>query len=184
MSSLTLVGLSGALRLASTNTKLMHEAAARFEPAQFIAGDLRLPLYDGDLEESEGIPEAVQRLADQIASADAVIVVTPEYNKALSGVMKNALDWVSRVDGNPWAGKPVAVMSAAAGRTGGERAQSTLREALQPFQPRFVLGPDVALAQSSSQFDEQGALINERTADSLTALMAKLRAEAERVKTA
>ncbi|PYG29191.1 NADPH-dependent FMN reductase [Pelagimonas varians] len=184
MSNLTLVGLSGALRSASTNTKLMNQAAARFDPAQFIVGNLRLPLYDGDLEAEQGIPEEVQLLADQIQAADAVIVVTPEYNKALSGVLKNALDWVSRVDGNPWAGKPVAVMSAAAGRTGGERAQSTLREALQPFQPRFVLGPDVALAQSFSQFDEQGALTNERTAESLDSLMVKLRAEAERLKSA
>lgn len=182
MSNLTLVGLSGALRSASTNTKLMNEAAARFAPAQFIAGNLRLPLYDGDLEAAEGIPAEVQLLADQIASADALIVVTPEYNKALSGVLKNALDWVSRVEGNPWAGKPVAVMSAAAGRTGGERAQSTLREALQPFQPRLVLGPDVALAQSFGAFDADGKLTNEQTAENLDALMAKLRAEAELVK--
>jgi chromate reductase len=70
-----------------------------------------------------GIPAEVQELADQIAAADAVIIAGPEYNKALSGVLKNALDWVSRTKGNPWRDKPVAIMSATGGRAGGERTQ-------------------------------------------------------------
>lgn len=114
----TLLGISGALRKDSTNTKLIRQAARIFAPESFIEADLHLPLYDGDLEQAEGIPAHVQTLADQIANADAVIISTPEYNKALSGVLKNALDWVSRTDGSPWNGKPLAIMSAADGRAG------------------------------------------------------------------
>ena len=116
-----LLGLSGSLRSGGTNTKLVHAAAASFG-GDFQMGNLRLPLYDGDLEEESGIPESVQTLADQIAGAKAVVISTPEYNKSISGVLKNALDWVSRAEGSPWHGKPVAIMSAPAGRAGGERA--------------------------------------------------------------
>lgn len=99
----------------------MMEAKAAFDPATFVEADLRFPLYDGDLEARDGIPTAVQTLSDQIAQADAVVIASPEYNKSISGVLKNALDWVSRTDGNPWRDKPLAIVSATAGRAGGER---------------------------------------------------------------
>ena len=99
----------------------------------FTQANLDLPLYDGDAETAGGIPADVQLLADHITAADAVIISTPEYNSALSGVLKNALDWISRVQGNPWRDKPVAIMSAAAGRAGGARALSSLRLCLAPF---------------------------------------------------
>lgn len=181
MTDLILTGLCGSLRAASTNRLLMQEAARLFAPTQFHDADLRLPLYDGDLEK-DGIPAEVQTLADQIAAADAVIVVTPEYNKGLSGVMKNALDWISRTKGGPWAEKPVAVMSAAAGRAGGERAQEMLRWCIHPFRPRLISGPEVMIADSSNQFDDQGRLTNEFSVKVLTELMTKLRSEAEWVK--
>ncbi|MEM6372428.1 MAG: NAD(P)H-dependent oxidoreductase, partial [Pseudomonadota bacterium] len=121
MSTPTLLAISGSLRAESTNTKLLREAARLFGPCDLIEGDLNLPLYDGDAEERDGIPASVQTLSDQIEAADAVLISTPEYNKGPSGALKNALDWVSRTEGSPWAGKPVAVMSSAAGRAGGER---------------------------------------------------------------
>lgn len=170
-----LLGLSGSLRTGSTNTALMLNAARLFGPADFTQADLRLPLYDGDLEDATGAPASVLALHEQIAAADAVIISTPEYNKALSGVLKNALDWVSRVKPNPWAGKPVAVMSAAGGRAGGEVAQFTLRHCLAPFGPDLVLGNAVMLADARKQFDENGKLINEMAEKGLTALMAALR---------
>ncbi|MCE8544688.1 NAD(P)H-dependent oxidoreductase [Ruegeria pomeroyi] len=180
MTDLTLLGLSGALRAASTNRKLLREAARLFGPASFTEADLNLPLYDGDNEAADGIPGAVQRLADQIAAADAVIISTPEYNKGPSGALKNALDWVSRTSGKPWADKPVAVMSAAGGRAGGERAQAVLRGFIVPFQPRLVTGPEVHLADSSNQFDENGQLTSALYVQTLQTLMDKLRAEAQR----
>ena len=172
----TLLGISGSLRSASVNTKLMRNAAEIFAADSFIEGNIRLPLYDGDLQDAEGIPADVQLLSDQIAQADAVIVVTPEYNKSLSGVLKNALDWVSRTEGNSWKNKPVAIMSATAGRSGGERAQNALRLALTPFRPRLLAGPEVLVAQGKDQFDANGTLINDRYRKALTELMADLRA--------
>jgi len=172
-----LLGLCGALRTGSTNRKLLHEAARLYEARSFTEADLRLPLYDGDVEEVGGIPECVQLLADQIRAADAVIIATPEYNAALSGVLKNALDWVSRVKGPVWQGKPVAIMSAAAGRAGGARSQVTLRHAMTPFNPRILQGPEVMLASSGSAFDEAGRLLEERVAKGVAGLMAALRAE-------
>jgi chromate reductase len=172
-----LLGISGALRSGSTNTMLVREAARIFDPEIFTLADLRLPLYDGDLEEAEGIPVAVQTLAKQIAAADAVVISGPEYNKGITGVLKNALDWVSRTEGAPWAGKPVAVLSAAAGRAGGERTQVMLRSCLTPFRPRILQGPEVLIAASSKAFDAEGQLIDARAIDMLSGLMTALREE-------
>lgn len=178
MSEPILLGLSGSLRQNATNRRLIREAARLFGAGTFIEADLNLPLYDGDAEEADGIPAEVQILADQIAGAHAVVISTPEYNKGPSGVLKNALDWVSRTKGNPWADKPVAVMSAAAGRAGGERAQMILRSFMVPFQPRILQGPEIHLADSSNEFDNSGRLRSDRYERTLGQLMEKLRAEA------
>lgn len=172
----TLLGLSGSLRTASFNTMLLTEAARHFAPDTFTLGDLNLPLYNGDTE-AQGMPASVQTLSDQIAGADAVILSTPEYNKGLSGVMKNALDWVSRTEGNPWADKPVAILSATAGRAGGERAQFSLRLCMVPFRPRILQGPEVLLGQCMSAFDDNGHLKEDSYTKALAALMQALRAE-------
>ncbi|MEO0930401.1 MAG: NAD(P)H-dependent oxidoreductase [Pseudomonadota bacterium] len=171
----TLLGISGSLRKASTNTMLMSNAAEIFGPDEFIEGDIRFPLYDGDLEATEGVPASVQTLSDQIVAADAVIIATPEYNKAISGSLKNALDWVSRTKGGPWRGKPVAIMSATAGRAGGERSQFSLRLAMMAFRPHILQGPEVLVANSSKEFDENGKLTGEMYIKLLTELMDELR---------
>ncbi|THH35298.1 NAD(P)H-dependent oxidoreductase [Aliishimia ponticola] len=176
MSTLTLVGISGSLREDSVNTKLMREAARLFGSADFIEADIEFPLYNGDVEASEGVPAKVQAASDLIGRADAVIISTPEYNKGPSGVLKNALDWISRTEGNPWLDKPVAVMSAAAGRAGGERAQMILRGFMVPFRPRILQGPEIHLAGAAGQFDETGTLTGEIYVKELTALMTQLRA--------
>ncbi|MEE4118803.1 MAG: NAD(P)H-dependent oxidoreductase [Paracoccaceae bacterium] len=177
--TLKLLGMCGSLRAGSWNRKLMHEAARRFGAAEFVAGDLRVPLYDGDAEDAEGIPPQVQRLAEQVAAADAVLLVTPEYNQSPAGVMKNALDWISRVEGNPWRDKPVAMMSAAAGRAGGARAQYMLRLWMIPFRPWVIPGPEVMVAGAAKEFDDEGRLISDRYATALDELMAQLRQAAE-----
>ena len=169
-----ILAISGALRKASLNTLLVCHAAREIS-ADFQFADLNLPLYSGDIEEA-GIPVSVQTLADQIASADAVIISTPEYNKNISGVLKNALDWVSRTQGNPWAEKPVAIISATAGRSGGERAQNSLRLCLQPFAPRLLNGPEVLVGSANEAF-VSGILINKHYQKAVSALMVALRAE-------
>ncbi|WP_224824042.1 NADPH-dependent FMN reductase [Cognatishimia sp. MH4019] len=177
---MNLLGISGSLRDEATNRKLLAEAQRMFAPESYVEADLNLPLYDGDLEAADGIPEAVTRLASQIADADAVVISTPEYNQSISGVLKNALDWVSRVDGNPWANKPVAIMSAAAGRAGGARAQYALRLCMQPFRPRILQGPEVMVAASHKEFDDNGRLQGEMYNKLLQELMDALKAEAGR----
>lgn len=176
----SLLGISGSLRAEATNRKLIREAARLFDPAHYVEADLNLPLYDGDVESADGIPTSVQTLADQIAAADAVVISTPEYNKGPSGALKNALDWVSRTSANPWNGKPVAVMSAAAGRAGGERAQMVLRGFMVPFRPRILQGPEMHLAASGSEFDAEGHLTGELYVKTLQQLMDGLRAEIDR----
>ena len=177
MTELNVLLISGALRKGSYNRKLLTEAATLFEGTATIA-DLNLPLYDGDLEDAHGIPEGVQTLYDQIANANAVVISTPEYNKSFSGVLKNALDWVSRAEGNPWREKPVAIVSAADGRSGGERAQYALRLAMNPFRAMVLPGPEVAVAGAKNEFDEAGKLTNERYLKNLGFLMKRLHREA------
>lgn len=172
----TLVGLCGALRRASTNRMLLHEAARAFAPDRFVEGDLDLPLYNGDIE-AEGIPAKVMALVEAIRDADAVIIACPEYNKALSGVMKNALDWISRTKPSPLRDKPLAIMSAADGRAGGERSQFALRLCLVPFRARVLPGPELLVAQASQQFDAEGRLVAESYRKVLDELMEGLRSE-------
>ncbi len=171
----TLLGISGALRHDSSNTKLMQEAARAFGPCDFIRGDIRFPLYDGDFEDSEGVPARVHLLADQILAADAVVISTPEYNKNLPGVLKNALDWLSRTKKAPLKGKPVAIVSSAAGRAGGERSQFSLRHCLTAFNPHVLQGPEVMIAGANKAFDEDGRLIDPKSFELLGKLMAALR---------
>ncbi|MEO0912386.1 MAG: NAD(P)H-dependent oxidoreductase [Pseudomonadota bacterium] len=176
----TLLGISGALRAASSNTLLLHEAARAFAPARFTLGDIRFPLYDGDLEAESGVPEAVMRLADEILAADAVLIATPEYNKGIPGGLKNALDWLSRTRKAPLKDKPVALLSSAAGRGGGEVAQFALRHLLLAFGPRIAPGGMVAIAGANGAFDEAGQLKDPKSFELLTKLMDALKAEIQR----
>lgn len=184
MATHKLIGLSGSLRKASYNSKLLAEAARHYGNADYVEGDLHLPLYDGDIEAANGIPAEVRKLADQIAAADAVLISTPEYNKGISGVLKNALDWISRADGgagtSPLKDKPVAILSATSGRAGGERAQMMLRWCLMPFQPRLLQGPEVLVAQTHTQFDDEHRLTGDLNIETLQGLMTALKAEVER----
>ena len=165
--------ISGSLRKGSTNRKLLGEAADLWD-GETEVGEIDMPLYNGDVEDDAGMPEAATRLLGQIAAADAVLIATPEYNQSLPGGLKNALDWVSRGEGNPWADTPVAIVSAAAGRSGGARGQYALRLAMTPFQPKLLTGPEVMVADGGGQFDDDGRLTGENYKKALTALLAKL----------
>jgi chromate reductase len=169
-----LLGISGSLREASYNSQLVRNAAELAGEVDFTSADLNLPLYDGDVEE-QGIPDSVSLLIGQIRAADAVIISTPEYNKGISGVLKNALDWVSRVPPMPLHDKPLAIMSAAAGRGGGEVAQFMLRHCLVSHKPRLVMGPMVAIGGAANAF-ENGHLKDETARGLLTEAMEALRA--------
>jgi chromate reductase len=154
---------------------LVREAARVFGADEFTFADLRLPLYDGDLEE-RGMPQEVTRLCDQVRAADAIVISTPEYNKNPSGVLKNALDWISRVRPVPMVGKPVAGVSAAAGLAGGQRATAGLYLMLIPFKVRLVAEVEVAVGNASTRFDDEGRLTDERLMGALEKQIAALRA--------
>lgn len=179
MADLTLLGICGSLRKGSYNRMLMHEAARAFG-GRFEEGDIRFPLFDEDLETAGGIPGPVERLAAAIRAADAVILVTPEYNQSFSSPMKNAIDWLSRVKGNPWLRKPVAILSAADGRAGGARGQYALRLAVNKFRMRLLTGPEVMVAHCAKEFDADGRLTGESYRRALAELMDELRREAMR----
>lgn len=172
-----LLGISGSLRAESFNTLLLAEAARIFAPAHYSLADLNLPLFNEDIVKK---PESVLKLHADIMAADAVIIATPEYNKNLSGVLKNALDWVSMVRPAAWAGKPVAIMSASSGITGGVRAQYSLRHCLTTFNPRILQAPEVMIGNAAEAFGENGQLGNERTIKLLRKQMDTLRGEAMR----
>lgn len=173
----TLVGISGSLRAASANRKLIREAARVYGAATFIEADIVLPLFNADDQARDGVPEAVMTLARQISDADGVVISTPEYNKGISGALKNAFDWLSRGKPSPWTDKPVAIMSASSGRGGGERAQMMLRHCLAAFRPRLVGGPDVLLADCNNAFDEDDRLLDPKAAQFLGEQMIMLRRE-------
>jgi chromate reductase, NAD(P)H dehydrogenase (quinone) len=174
-----LLGIPGALRAESTNRKLVREAA-RLYGGPFEEADIRMPLFDEDVEIAEGIPAEAQALFDRIAAAEAVVISSPEYNKSIPGVLKNALDWVSRIKGNPWKDKPLAIIGAADGREGGARASFAVRLAMTPFRPRMLTGPEVQVANSRQAFDADGRLIDARYVKALSTLMEDLHREVRR----
>lgn len=168
--------ISGSLRAASLNTKLLKEAIRLFGDCEAEFADLNLPLFNEELEVG-GLPESVLALTAQIRVADAVIFATPEYNKMIPGVLKNALDWISRDKPQPLADKPVALISTA-GRSGGESSQFTMRHALVSFNANLLQGSAFVVPGTDKAFDEQGQLIAESQQKSLSRLMERLNAAA------
>jgi len=177
MANPTLLTISGSLRKGSYNRMLLREAVAAFGPAMIEEGDLNLPLYDGDLEAANGVPDSVQALAKQVKNADAIVISSPEYNKGISGVLKNAFDWISRVEGMPFKGRPTVLMSANAGRTGGETGQFMVMSCLVPLQARVLHGPMLCVAAAGNEFDSEGRLNNDQYRKVLAGKMEALRAE-------
>jgi chromate reductase len=124
------------------------------------------PLYDADIQGATGFPAAVSTLADAIRAADGVIFCTPEYNFSLPGGLKNAIDWVSRLPNQPFAGKPIAIQSASPGPLGGARVQYDLRRAMVFLDALTLNKPEVFVGSCAQKFDEKtGALTDATTRD-------------------
>jgi chromate reductase len=173
MTDKKIIGLCGSLRKGSLNRKLLLEAVRLYGKCSFKEANLNLPLYNGDDEDVEK-RESTLNLHNDIKAADGIIITSPEYNKGISGVLKNALDWVSRMPVPVWKEKPVVIMSAAAGRTGGETSQYMVRACLTPFGPRILNSPIICVAQASQQFDEDGQIISEIYLESIKDAMRNL----------
>ena len=157
-----LLGISGALRRGSYNAALLR-AATRLMPEDStleVASIRGIPLYDGDVE-AQGIPAAVARLKDAVASADGVLLVTPEYNNSIPGVFKNAIDWLSRPPADVkrvFTGRPFAVIGASPGMFGTTLSQAAWLPVLRTLGTHPWFGGRVAVARAASVFDESGNL--------------------------
>jgi chromate reductase len=152
---LRVLGLAGSLRRGSYNRALLR-AARELAPdgVEIDTHDLSgIPFYDGDVE-AEGDPEPVALFKQRIRDADALLIVTPEYNGGIPGVLKNALDWASRPPReSPLVGKPVAIMGASPSPGGTARAQAQLAEVLERSHARPIDHPLVRLARAPAKFD-------------------------------
>ena len=158
--ALHIVGISGSLRATSYNTAVLH-AAQELLPAgvklEVVSLD-GIPLYNGDID-GPVQPAAVQALKAAIARADGVLIATPEYNHSISGVLKNALDWVSRPrDSSPLIGMPVAVTGVSGGGFGTVRAQDDLRLILVELMGLTMGKPELFFGPAARQFDGDGNL--------------------------
>ena len=175
---------AGSWRPGSMNTRLATLIArnltdAGAEVTQISLGDYPLPLIDARAFHDEQQQEA-KALAGLVDAHDGLFIASPEYNAGYPPALKNALDWVSRTKGAPFRDKPVAIISAADGRGGGDRSQFALRLMLTPFRPRLLTGPEVLVADSSHAFSPEGRLIDPRYQKALGDLMQALRNEASR----
>ncbi|GLR10705.1 hypothetical protein COO59_09100 [Mixta theicola] len=158
------VTLVGSLRKGSFNAAIAHtlpELAPEGVIVSHLASPGDFPLYNADLQEA-GFPAAVLAMAEAIAQADGVIIVTPEYNYSVPGVLKNALDWLSRVSPAPFAGKPVLIQSASPGTIGGARAQYHLRQILVFFDARVMNKPEAMIGQVTDKVKD-GVLTDDAT---------------------
>jgi chromate reductase, NAD(P)H dehydrogenase (quinone) len=161
--AIRIVGISGSLRRGSFNTSLLR-AAAEVVPAG-VTLDQRtihgIPLYDADIENGPGIPEAVQKLKDEIASSDGLLLVTPEYNNSIPGVFKNAIDWLSRPDADiarVFRGRPVAIMGASPGRFGTTLSQAAWLPVIRTLGMRPWFDERLLVFEARKMFDESGRL--------------------------
>lgn len=128
------------------------------------------PLYNSDIRDEIGYPEPVARVRRQIQEADGLLIASPEYNHSLTGVLKNALDWLSTGADSPLNRKPTAILGAG-GRLGTAKSQAALRIVLAHNDVQVLNRPEVLIAGGSSHFDENLNLINERTGDQVRRLM-------------
>jgi chromate reductase len=176
------LGICGSLRRDSYNAKALR-AAAKLAPAGMemeLADISAIPIFNDDLR-SEGEPRAVVHLKDQVRTADAVLIATPEYNFSIPGVLKNTLDWLSRPPAPPFEQKPVAIMGASLGPLGTARVQYHLRQVLVYMNTFTVNKPEVFIGQAASKFGSAGDLTDDATGKFIVQLLVSLRELAERV---
>jgi chromate reductase len=163
-----IVAFSGSLRKGSHNTALLH-AFQKVAPSGMEIEVLdigTLPLYNSDLEAS--FPAEAQKLKDAVVAADAIIFATPEYNRGMSGVLKNAIDWISRPWGkNSFAGKPVLIAGVSVGKIGTALAQEHLKNVMLHLDAHVIGQPELYLGPTSELFDENGVLTNDSTKELL-----------------
>jgi chromate reductase, NAD(P)H dehydrogenase (quinone) len=174
-SHVRILGIAGSLRRGSYNQGALR--AAKLLVPENVEIDIfqldEIPMFNQDDEKSP--PSSVLELKKRIRSADAVLIVTPEYNYSVPGVLKNAIDWASRPQGDSaWSGKSAAIMGASLGAIGTARAQHHLRQIFVTLNLFTLNQPEVIIADASHRFDENGNLIHEPTKQLIQALLRNL----------
>ncbi len=172
---LTILGIAGSLRKTSYNRAALRAAQ------QLVPAGVRLEIFDLEgippfNQDEEGPPpERVGQFKQRIRAADAILIVTPEYNYSIPGVLKNAIDWASRPYGdNAWEGKPVAIMGASIGAHGTSRAQYHLRQVFVFLNMYPLNRPEVMITNAAQRFDEKGNLKDEETKSNIQKLLQAL----------
>jgi chromate reductase len=172
-----ILGISGSLRKASFNTALLRAAAAVMpDGARLEIGSISgIPLYDGDVEASQGIPPAVQALKAKLIESDGLLLVTPEYNNSIPGVFKNAIDWLSRPPADipkVFGGRPVGVIGASPGGFGTILAQNAWLPVLRTLGTQTWFGGRLQVSRAGSVFNEAGELNDEAIREQLRKYLA------------
>ena len=165
--TLSIVSICGSLRKESYNAALQRTLPALAPEGlkiSVLAGVADMPLYNADVQ-AQGFPKAVTDLADAIRGADGLIFCSPEYNYSIPGVLKNAIDWLSRLKDQPFAGKPVLLMSASQGALGGARMQYHLRQVMVFVEAQVFNRPEVFIGSAQTKFDAQLKLTDQGTLD-------------------
>ena len=184
MPALRILIIPGSLRTGSHNAKLAMAAAHEFAQAgadvtRVSLGDYPLPIYDGDLQAKSGVPKNAVNLKRMIASHHGVLIVTPEYNSSVPPLIKNTIDWITRVHdrhevrGQVFREKPFAIAAASEGRLGGTRALAALRLILSACRATVVPN-QLALSFADQAYDDMDRLKEEADIEALRALVRQL----------
>ncbi|HZV12802.1 MAG TPA: NAD(P)H-dependent oxidoreductase [Candidatus Kapabacteria bacterium] len=177
------LGFSGSLRKASFNTAALR-AAREVLPDDMTMETFDLsgiPVYNEDVLSEKGFPDIVQKFRERIAAADALLIVTPEYNYSIPGTLKNAIDWASRAPNQPLNDKPVAIMGASTGNYGTARAQYHLRQVCVFTNMHPINKPEVLITRAPEKFNAEGKLIDEPTRDVIRKMLESLAAWTRRL---
>lgn len=167
-----IVGLCGSLRAGSLNHAALR-LAGECMPLNFRLEVLdwrQVPPFDADLLSAQGMPAPVELLRRRIQRADGLVIATPEYNFSIPGMLKNVLDWLSRGDEPPLAGKPIALLSASTGPLGGARVQYDLRRVLLCMNAMVLAKPEVFIGSAREKFASAGECTDGPTREFVTAL--------------
>jgi chromate reductase len=172
-----ILGIAGSLRRGSFNAATLRAAQALAPSGMAIEiFDIApIPPYNEDVRQ-QGFPAPVEDLRARIKAADGLLIVTPEYNYSMPGVLKNAIDWASRPPEQPFDGKPIGLMGAAAGTLGTARAQYHLRQCFVFLNGLVMNRPEVMIPQAHNKFDAEGKLNDQATSDFIVAHLATFQA--------
>jgi len=174
--SIKLVGISGSLRAQSYNSSVLIGLSSLLpdETTFSVANIADLPFYNSDVEQ-RGFPAAVEGFRRTVATADALIFATPEYNFSISGVLKNALEWLSRPPDPPAYGKPCAMFGATVSPLGTARGQFHLRHVCVSLNMTPVNTPHVDITNAKAKFDSDNRLTDQASLEQLRQLLVELR---------